>query len=104
MATSTLNKEIMSKLIKLTSLTIISSLTGISYYYYVFDKPMYQQSSWYQLKEKVQGIIDKKEDISAEYMTTKSHYITIRPTIEIMKDLWNQQIRNGVEWIYSHGR
>ncbi|AQZ15700.1 AIM5 (YBR262C) [Zygosaccharomyces parabailii] len=97
----------MSKLVKLTSITVVSSALAASYYYYFVDRDgfYYNNSQWRRVGSKVQGIIDGSEDIKPSTpCSTKSVTIVTRPMSETMKDLWNEQIRNTADWIYSWGK
>ncbi|SCW02543.1 LAFE_0F08746g1_1 [Lachancea fermentati] len=95
----------MSKLLKLTSVSVLTSALGVSYYFYVFDKDgyHYKNASWKRYSDHVQGIIDHKEDIPVEVIGSAPRNVVARPMGETMKDIWNQQVRSTVEWIYSFG-
>ncbi|GAV52392.1 hypothetical protein ZYGR_0AG03830 [Zygosaccharomyces rouxii] len=97
----------MSKLLKLTSITAVSSTLAASYFFYFVDRDgfHYQNSQWKKIGDKVQGIIDGSENINPSSPPSSSQVIVVRrPMTETMKDLWNEQIRNTANWIYSWGK
>ncbi|QLG72121.1 hypothetical protein HG535_0C04750 [Zygotorulaspora mrakii] len=97
----------MSKILKLSSITLLSSTLAVSYYYYAIDRDgyHYNNSIWKRISDRTRGIIDRKQDIVAtDPFTTKPRDILRRPMVETMKDLWNEQIRSSVSWIYSLGK
>lgn len=94
----------MSKILKLTGFTTLSTLLGASYYYYVVDQPLYQQTQLYQTNEKVQSIIDNKLDIEQDHMSLEPQVVLLTPFSETLKDLWNREVRNSAEWLYSWGK
>ncbi|GAV47380.1 hypothetical protein ZYGR_0H02210 [Zygosaccharomyces rouxii] len=97
----------MSKLIKLTSITSVSSTLAASYYFYFVDRDgfHYQNSQWKKIGDKVQGIIDGSGNINPSTPSNSNQVIVVkRPMTETMKDLWNEQIRNTANWFYSWGK
>lgn len=96
----------MSKLIKLISLTAVSSAIAASYYSYVCSNNgyYYRNASWRRVGDHVQGILDRKEDIATSHISSKPQTVVLRPMSETMKDLWNEQVRNTVDWVYSLGK
>lgn len=97
----------MSKILKLTSITLISGTLAASYYFYAIDRNgyHYQKSIWKKISDKTQGIIDRKEDITpSDPYNTHPRDIIQRPIVETMKDMWNKEIRESVNWIYSLGK
>lgn len=97
----------MSKLFKLTSITLVSGSLAASFYYYAIDRDgyHYNHSIWKRIGDRTQALIDRKQDIVAtDPFTTMPRDIIQRPIIETMKDLWNEQVRSSVSWIYSLGK
>lgn len=97
----------MSKLVKLTSIAVVSSSLAASYYFYFVDRDgfYYNTSQWRKVGKQVQGIIDGSEDIDPSTPFSTKHVTVVkRPMTETMKDLWNEQIRNTADWIYSWGK
>ncbi|CDO95299.1 unnamed protein product [Kluyveromyces dobzhanskii CBS 2104] len=94
----------MSKLLKLTGFTTLSTLVGVSYYYYVIDKPLYQQTAIHKTNLQVEKIIDNKAEFKHEHMTLDPHTVVQRPFAETVKDIWNKEVRGTVNWLYSWGK
>lgn len=97
----------MGKLLKLTSITAVSSTLAASYFFYFVDRDgfYYQNSQWKKIGDKVQGIIDGSADIEPSTPSNSRPVIVVRrPMTETIKDLWNEQIRNTANWIYSWGK
>lgn len=94
----------MSKILKLTGFTTLSTLIGVSYYYYVIDQPLYQQTDLYKTTVKVQDVIDNKMDFEQEHMSLEPQTIVTRPFGETIKDIWNKEVRSTANWLYSWGR
>lgn len=97
----------MSKLLKLASIATVSSTLAASYYFYFVDRDgfHYQNSQLKKIGDKVQGIIDGSENIDQSTPPSSKQVVVVRrPMTETMKDLWNEQIRNTANWIYSWGK
>ena len=97
----------MSKLLKLTSISILWSAT-LGYLYYN-NQYYFNKSEYKQIDEKVVDIIDRKESAGLQDGTSQTeleqyapgHYTTRNSKAEIMKDIWNDSVRTGINWIYS---
>ncbi|CAG97881.1 Mic12p [Kluyveromyces lactis] len=94
----------MSKLLKLTGFTTLSTLLGVSYYYYVIDRPLYQQTALHKTNVQVENIIDNKAQFQYEHMSRDSQAVVQRPFAETVKDIWNKEVRNTADWLYSWGK
>lgn len=64
-----------------------------------------------QINDKVHDAIDQKGDIENVFQQRidmlkdkTARNLNVRSQSEMFKDLWNQQIRDTVQWIYSWGR
>ncbi|CAR30492.1 Mic12p [Lachancea thermotolerans CBS 6340] len=95
----------MSKVLKLTSVTLAASSLAAAGYFYAFDRDSYhyKNASWKRIGDHVQGILDRKEDIAVQRTSSEARDVTVRPIKETMKDLWNEQVRNTAQWVYSFG-
>lgn len=96
----------MSKVFKLGSIAIASSALATSYYFYAIDRDgyHYNHSMWKKISDKTQGILDRNQDIErSSPHTSQVREVVQRPISETFKDLWNDQIRETVSWVYSFG-
>lgn len=96
----------MSKIVKLGSITLISSALATSYYFYAVDKYgyHYNHSMWKKVSDKTRGLLDRKQDIErSSPPSPEMREVVQRPMSETFKDLWNEQIREAVNWVYSLG-
>ncbi|KAL6938051.1 hypothetical protein ACO0RG_004580 [Hanseniaspora osmophila] len=97
----------MSKLVKLTSISILSSAT-LGYLYYN-NQYYFKKSEYNQIDNKVVSIIDRKGPAGLQDGTSQTeleqfapgHYLTRNSKAEVMKDIWNDSVRTGINWIYS---
>ncbi|KAG0667943.1 Aim5p [Maudiozyma exigua] len=103
----------MGGLSRLLSFSAVSGIIGASYYLYFVksDGYYYNNSMLKQINDKVKDVVDKKGNVETVFQdriemlrdkTTRD--INIRSQNEMFKDLWNQQIRDTVSWIYSWGK
>lgn len=95
----------MSKIFKLTGITLAASSMAAATYFYAVDREgyHYKNASWRRIRDHVQGILDREEDIATHKTGAEAREITVRPIKETMKDLWNEQVRNTAHWVYSFG-
>ncbi|SCU86936.1 LADA_0E01090g1_1 [Lachancea dasiensis] len=96
----------MSKILKLASITCLSSVLGGAAYMYIVDRNgyHYQNSSWKRVSDHVQGILDRRDDIIVHQTGQKAREVVVRPLSETMKDMWNAQVRSTADWVYSWGK
>lgn len=94
----------MSKILKLTGFTTLSTLLGVSYYYYVIDRPIYQNTGLHKTSKQVERVIDNKAEFVYERMGLEPQLVVQRPFTETVKDIWNKEVRNTANWLYSWGR
>lgn len=98
---------------RLLSFSAVSGIIGTSYYFYFVksDGYYYNHSMLKQINDKVKDVVDKKGNVEIVFQdriemlkdrTTRD--LNIRSQSEMFKDLWNQQIRDTVSWIYSWGK
>lgn len=96
----------MSKILKLGSLTLVSSALAASYYFYAVDRDgyHYNHSVWKKVSDNTKGLLDRKVDIERSHPpSSEMREVVRRPFSETCKDLWNEQIRETVKWVYSFG-
>ncbi|SCV05171.1 LANO_0H01618g1_1 [Lachancea nothofagi CBS 11611] len=96
----------MSKLLKLASIAGLTSSLGAAGYMYVVDRNGYhfKNATWKRVSDHVQGLLDRKSDIVVHARGQNAKDVVLRPWTETMKDMWNEQIRSGVDWVYSLGK
>ncbi|CCF57423.1 hypothetical protein KAFR_0C04330 [Kazachstania africana CBS 2517] len=103
----------MPRFIKITSLSLIMAAVGASYYYYFVnnDGYYYQKSLWKQIDDKVTDILQQKDSTNSVFEENRKRLrdktaqeLVARPMSETAKDIWNEQIRNSLEWFYSWGK
>ncbi|QLL33897.1 hypothetical protein HG536_0F02220 [Torulaspora globosa] len=96
----------MSKLLKLGSITLVSTALATSYYFYAVDRDgyHYNRSVWKKVSDRTRGLLDRKQDLErSSPHTTELREVIQRPVSETFKDLWNEQVREIVRWVYSLG-
>ncbi|AMD19308.1 HBR407Cp [Eremothecium sinecaudum] len=91
----------MPRFFRVTSFAVIASLLGTSYYYYAVQRSLYKEAEWYKITSRTQDLIDRKADIPVRPVSINSQEYVVRTSQETIKDIWNEQIRNIVQWIYS---
>ncbi|CCC68818.1 hypothetical protein NCAS_0B07340 [Naumovozyma castellii] len=105
----------MGVLWKTVSFTLVSSTVAASYYFYFIHRDGYQykRAHWRKIDHDVQDIIEKRQKslvfqerngVNQILKRGESQDVIYRPIKETMKDIWNEQIRTGVEWMYSIGK
>lgn len=103
----------MGRLLSLTRFTLLGSTIAASYYYYfIYNNGYYYNKSIFKrVNERVDGVIkddapiqtvfhEKLDMLSNRY----SRKLLTRSFSETLKDIWNEQVRNSVAWIYSLGK
>ncbi|AET38072.1 Mic12p Ecym_2333 [Eremothecium cymbalariae DBVPG len=91
----------MPRFIRAVSFVTIATVIGTSYYYYAVKRPLYKESEWYRVSTQTSGIINRKLELPVESADTSMQEYVVRSNKETMKDIWNEQIRSAVGWIYS---
>lgn len=103
----------MGGLLKLTSFSAMAGAIAGSYYiYFVRDNGYYyNKSALKRVNDKVQDVVEKRGNVENVFQERiemlkdrTARDLSVRSQSEMFKDLWNQQIRNTVDWIYSWGR
>lgn len=103
----------MGGLLKLTSFTAMAgALAGSYYVYFVRDNGYYySKSALKRINDQVQDVVERRGNAESVFQEriamlkdSSARDLSVRSQSEMFKDLWNQQIRNTVEWIYSWGR
>ncbi|AGO10897.1 AaceriAFR614Wp [[Ashbya] aceris (nom. inval.)] len=91
----------MSRVLRYGSFSVLASVLGASYYYYAVASPLYTEAEWYRVSQQTAALIDRRIDIPVPESTTEGREYVVRSSKETMKDIWNEQIRSIVDWIYS---
>ncbi|CAI4037493.1 hypothetical protein SMKI_02G3700 [Saccharomyces mikatae IFO 1815] len=102
----------MGTLVKSVKWTFSVGAIGSVFYLYRFSNNGYfydHDATWLKQDHQAQDLIDRKE-VASEGTTNRKQVVMndgtawTRTMGESMKDIWNGQIRNSVNWIYSWGR
>lgn len=109
-----ITERIMSKLrlfARSVKWTLSMGVIGSVFYIYRFSNNGYfydHDATWLKQDHQVQYLMDRKEVVpgGAKRKRVVMDYGTAwtRTMGESMKDIWNEQIRNSVDWIYSWGK
>ena len=103
----------MRLLSRLTSFSLGAVTAATSYYlYFIYDNGYYYNHSVFkQIDDTVRDSIENSTPLDSIFkrdiniLNNKNpQNIEVRYMKETFKDMWNAQIRNTVEWIYSFGK
>ncbi|EJS44704.1 fmp51p [Saccharomyces arboricola H-6] len=92
--------------------TLSVGAIGSVFYLYRFSNKGYfynHDATWLKQDHQVQDLLDRKEGIpgvakNSKQLVTDGGTAWTRTMGESMKDIWNEQIRSSVDWIYSWGK
>ncbi|CAB4254542.1 similar to Saccharomyces cerevisiae YBR262C AIM5 Protein of unknown function [Maudiozyma barnettii] len=103
----------MGVVVRFLSFSAVTGAIATSYYMYFVRENgyFYNKSMLKQINDKVQDVVEQRGNVETvfqeriEMLKDKTaRDLNIRSQSEMFKDLWNQQIRDTVSWIYSWGR
>ncbi|QHS71820.1 Mic12p [Saccharomyces paradoxus] len=91
--------------------TLSVGVIGSVFYLYRFSNNGYfydHDATWLKQDHQVQYLMDRKEVVPGgakrKQVVMDNGTAWTRTMGESMKDIWNEQIRNSVDWIYSWGK
>ncbi|ONH79477.1 MICOS complex subunit MIC12 [Saccharomyces cerevisiae] len=92
--------------------TLSVGVIGSVFYLYRYSNNGYfydHDATWLKQDHQVQDLVDRKEVVPGEtrnrkLVVTDDGIAWSRTMGESIKDIWNEQIRNSVDWIYSWGK
>ncbi|CAI1933519.1 hypothetical protein SEUBUCD646_0D04680 [Saccharomyces eubayanus] len=92
--------------------TLSAGVIGSVFYLYRFSNKGYfydHDATWLKQDHQAQDLMDRREVVPGGVKNRKQIVMDdgvawTRTMGESMKDIWNEQVRNSVNWIYSWGK